>query len=136
MRTVNDETRLRIVIEKPQVPGDRVMAGLAVIRKPAIVRIVFSMTAHATVIGIGEHFGFMAGLALDIVMLSQERESRQVVVEHRHVLPFRLAVAIVAPVTLFAVVRVVIDVAGAARRTRRGSEYGLDVTVGTGDVTM
>jgi hypothetical protein len=72
---------LSIVIEQPQVPGDRVVAGLTVVLKFAGVRIVLKVAANALGVGFGKHPGFMAGLALEIAMLSQERESRQVMIE-------------------------------------------------------
>ena len=75
------EAGLYIVIKQPQVPGDRVMAGLTVVRKFASVRIVIKVAADALGASFGKHLGFMAGLALEIAMLSQERESRQVMIE-------------------------------------------------------
>ena len=78
---VNLETGLCIVIEQPQVPGDRVMAGLAIVLEFASVRIVIKVAAGARGIGFSKHLGFMAGLALEIVMLSEERESGQIMIE-------------------------------------------------------
>ena len=75
------EAGLYIVIKQPQVPGYRVMAGLTVVLKFASVRIVIKVAADALGASFGKHLGFMAGLALEIAMLSQKRESRQVMIE-------------------------------------------------------
>ena len=79
--TVYFETGLCIVIKQPQVPGDRVMAGLAVVLEFACVRIVPKVAADALGAGFSKYLGFMAGLALEVVMLSQEWESRQIMIE-------------------------------------------------------
>ena len=71
MRAIYCETRLSIMIKKPQVPGDWVMTGLTVILEPAVVRIIIEMAIDALLAGIGKHLGFMAGLTLDIAMFSQ-----------------------------------------------------------------
>jgi len=112
--TVYGETGLGIVIEQPQVPGDRVMAGLTVALKFASVRIVIKVAVDALGAGFGKHLGFMAGLALDIAMLSQERKSRQVMNEKLRIVPFCLGVAVVAPLTLLAVMNLVIKMTGGA----------------------
>lgn len=110
------EIGLCVVVKQPQVPSDRVMAGLAVVRELACVRIVLKVATDALRIGFSKHLGFVARLALEIAMLSQERESRQVMIEQRRVLPGRLGVAIAASVTLLSGMGFVIEMAGGTGR--------------------
>jgi hypothetical protein len=136
MSTVDHEVRLRVVIKQPQVPGDRVMAGLAVVLKLAGMRIVLEMTADALCLGSGKHFGFVAGLAFEIVMLSQKRESCQVMIEPRRLLPCRFRVAVGASVTLLSFVDFVIEMAGRAGGAGRSIKYWFDMAVDTGNGLM
>ena len=75
------EIGLFIVIKQPQVPGDRVMAGLAVVLKLARVRIVVQVATDALGIGFSKNSCIVACVALEIVMLPQKRESRQIMIE-------------------------------------------------------
>jgi len=110
--TVYLEVATNVVIEQPQVPGDRVVAGFTVVRKPAGVFIVLQVASNALCVGIGKHRGFMAGLALEIVMFTKKRESRQIMVEAGCILPFCLGVTVAALVALLPVVNIVVKMAG------------------------
>ena len=57
-------------------------------------------------------------------------------IEHRHILPILFSVAIVALIALFAAMRLVIEMARAAGRARRGADDWVQATVSTVDGAM
>ena len=62
------------MIEQPQVPGDRVVAGLAVSLKDAFVVVVFQVAIDALVIGVCKELRLMAVFALNVSVFTQKRE--------------------------------------------------------------
>ncbi len=59
MGAIQAEARLHIVIEQPQIPRDRVVAGATFIIKTALVSIVFSVTVDAVAVRADKYRGFM-----------------------------------------------------------------------------
>lgn len=59
MGAIQTEARLRVVIEQPQVPCDRVVAGATFIIEAALVSIIFCVTVDAVVVRADEYRGFM-----------------------------------------------------------------------------
>ena len=88
MCTIECKARLHIVVEQPQVPGNRVVAITALIIEYAIVRVVLKVAANAFRGRVCKDLTFVAGIAFEIVVLTQEREAHQVVIEIRRVQPF------------------------------------------------
>lgn len=68
---VKHEIALGIVIEQPQVPRDRVMAGLAVIIVTAGMRIVLDMAATACGVCFGKLFALVTGVAFKVRVLTE-----------------------------------------------------------------
>ncbi len=95
MRPVQDKARLQVVVEEPLLPVNRVVACRAVRAESAVVRVVCCMAVHALLRCVAEHMRIMAVAAVNVRVLAQERETRQVVVEEYVVLPRRFVVAVV-----------------------------------------
>lgn len=102
---------LRVVIEQPEIPCNRVMAGVAGILEPVVVVIIFEMAGDTVFFGINEDLGFMTAFAFDIVVLTQKREFGQVMIEARHIIPGCLSVTIAAVFSLRPLVYVVVEMA-------------------------
>lgn len=86
--------RLRIVIEQPKVPGDRVVTQRAIICEPAVMIVVFQVAADAIFFGIHKYLGLVAILALVIRVISQQWKTCQVVIKVDRVIPvdFRMTI--------------------------------------------
>jgi len=65
------EAGLYVVIKQPQVPGDRVVAGIALIVKLAAVGIVFKMAADTLRLGLREHLALVTLGTLGVVVLAE-----------------------------------------------------------------
>jgi len=95
---------LYVVIERPDVPGDRVMAGVAAVIEIAPMRVVFAMTGDAIGLDlrenpggfIGDDLGSVTILAFVLSMLAQQGKRREVMVEEYGILPVDFAVTILA----------------------------------------
>ena len=114
MGTIQIEARLHVVVEQPQIPRDRVVAGATFNIETALVSIIFSVAVDAVAARAGKNRGFMTRIAFEIVMFPQQRKSGQVVDEIGRFLPAFLSVAIVALVALLAVMNFVLKMAGGA----------------------
>ena len=86
------------------------MTGLTALFEQTLVRIVLPMTANTTACGVRKMLCLVAGLALDIAVLTEQREAREIVIKERCVFPNGLIMAIVALRTQGAVVRIVVQV--------------------------
>ena len=106
------------MIEQPQVPRDRVVAGATFVIETALVSIIFSVAVDAAATRADKNCGFMTGIALEVVMFAKQWERCQVVDEKRCLLPAFFSVTVVALVTLFAVMNFIFKVAGCAGCTR------------------
>ena len=76
---VQNEISLSSVIKQPQIPGHRVVTTTAVLFEIATVRVVFLMAGDALDVGLGKDLTEVAGLAFDVAMFSEQRESGQIV---------------------------------------------------------
>ena len=85
------------------------MARAAVGVEHAIVGIVFQVAADALVICVGEYLALVTVRALDIVVLTEQREATQIVVEERCGQPFTFVVAIGALLSQCSVVSIVLE---------------------------
>ena len=90
------------------------MAGATVFRESAIVCIILTMAGDTVAGSIRKHLGFVAGVALDVVVFAEQRESGQVMSEVRRFFPTRFVVTVLTLFPLFALVYVIIEVAGYA----------------------
>jgi hypothetical protein len=136
MGAIDREISLSVVIEQPQVPRDWIVAGLAQATEIVVVRIVVQMTTLTRGLGIDKYLRQMAGVALDIVVLSKKREKGQAVVEQRRVLPACFSMAVLTLTSLRTFVHIVVQVTRLARRSRRRFENRLDVTIIAGNLLV
>lgn len=97
--SVQFEICLNIVIEQPQVPGNRVVTGLTVVLEYTVVRIIFEMTADTFAVRIAEQLRVVTGIAFDIAVLTQQREARQIVIVEGGIFPLGFIVAVIALLT-------------------------------------
>ena len=111
------EVCLQVVIEGPDVPGHRVMAGVAAIREIAFMRIVVAVTRNAIDIIICVGLRSMATVALLLFVDAVQREAGQVVIEEQRILPVDFRVAAFALAAEHAVVRIVLKVTTFAGRS-------------------
>ena len=107
---LQQKTRLNAVIKQPEIPGDRVMAGFAGIRKCSVVIIVFKMTADTIVSGIDKDLGIVAILTFDIVVFTEQWKARQIVIKKWCLFPGIFIVAIITLITLGSFVTIVFKV--------------------------
>ena len=75
MGAIQAEARLHVVIEQPQIPCDRVVAGAAFFIKAALVSIILSVTVDAVAVCTGKYRCFMTRIAIEIVMFAEQWES-------------------------------------------------------------
>lgn len=112
------------------------MAGATVVIEATIVGVILGVTVRAITVRTGEYRGFMARIAFEIVVFTEQWKTGQVVNEHRGFLPRFLSMAIVALVTLLAVVNLIFKVARCTASTRRSVKYRLDMTIDAGNRWM
>lgn len=93
---VERETRLRVVVEQPLLPVDRVMAKEAVLAKPPLVRVVVAVTTDAVFRGILEYVRVVTLATFRLCVLAQQRKTREIVIEEHIVLPRQFAVTVEA----------------------------------------
>ena len=130
VRTLEHESRLIVVIEKPLGPLNRVVAERAVLGEATIVKIILAVTVDALGVCVFDYVRFVTGVALRFAVRTKQRKPRQVVIEKDLVRPRFLVVTIVAGNALATVVRVVALVAGNAVALQFDVEHGLYVTGG------
>ena len=75
MCTMQFKVGLRIVIEQPQVPCDRVVTGFAIALVDAMVVVVLEVAVDTAAAGINKYLRGMALTALDIGVLAEQREA-------------------------------------------------------------
>jgi hypothetical protein len=93
---------LYAVIERPDVPGNRVMAGVAAVIEIASMRVVFAMTGYAIGFDVRKNPGGLIGAghgsvtisAFVLSMLAQQGKCREVVIEEYGVVPVDFGVTI------------------------------------------
>ena len=133
VRAANGEAGLSVVIEQPQIPGNRVVTGLAVFFEFTVVRVILEVTANACRFRSGEHLGLVTGLAILVVVFPKQWECGQVMIEPRCFFPGCLRVTVLALVTLPAIVHFIFKMAGGAIHTGGGVENRCDMTIDTFD---
>ena len=106
------------MIEQPQIPGDRIVAGATVIIEATVVGVIFGVAVCAVTVCTNEYRRFMTRIAFEIVVLAEQWETGQVVDEQRRFLPGFFSVAVIALVALFAVMNFIFKVAGCTGCTR------------------
>ena len=129
VRTIEHEFGLRVVIKEPEVPRNRVVAGFAIFVEHFAVRVVFDVAIVARGSGLCEDLAFVARVAFEVDVLTEQREAGQAMIEGKHVVPVRLAVAILASLPLLPLVRFVIRMTRDTGRSQRDLENRLDVAV-------
>lgn len=111
---IQEEFRLYVVIEQPQIPGDRVMAGVAIVFEATVVIVVFQMTGNAIFFSVDVNTGLVTVRAFDIAVLAEQRESRQVMVKKRCLFPDDFVMTVFTAFSLGAFMRTILKM---ARRT-------------------
>ena len=130
MRAGEFEVSLRVMVELPLQPVDRVVTQSAVVREPAGMRIDFGMTFAALDRCLLEYMCLVTRVAFSFCVFAEPRESRQVMVEEHVLRPCDLVVAVQALLTLGAGMRIVILVATQAVVRKLDLEDRLDVARG------
>ena len=117
---IQNEVGLSVVIEQPQVPGDRVVTGTTIVSKIAAVRIIIDivMAGDALGVGVSEYLTEVAGFTFDIVMVAEQRKMGQVMIEIRRLLPDALVVTAITLSILAPFMNIVVQMAGNAVRFR------------------
>lgn len=87
------------------------MAGAAVFREAAIMRIIFTMTGETIAGSVRKHLRFVAGFTLDVVVFAEQRETGQVMSKVRRFFPTRFVVTVLTLFSLFTLVYVIIEMA-------------------------
>ena len=113
MSAVEHEGCLRVVVEAPCFPRQRVVAGLAAGAEREFVLVIFFVTGNASRVGVLEGGGHVALLAFDAYVLAEQRETSQAVIDLGG-LPVAFVMAGLALPAFLALVLVVLFVAGDA----------------------
>lgn len=71
VRTLQLKVGLDIVIEEIQVPGDRVMARLAVALENATMIVIFQVTVDADIARVSKSLSLMTVVTFNVCMLAQ-----------------------------------------------------------------
>jgi hypothetical protein len=111
MRTIQLEGGASVVVEIPGLPVARVMAGSAIGPQPQLVFIIFLVTGIAISLGILEGGSQVAFFAFHLRVFTQQRETRQAVVETGF-LPVALVMAGLALLAFLSLVLVILLVTG------------------------
>lgn len=93
---VQRETGLLVVIEKPLLPFDRVVAQRAFFTKATFVLVVLAMAADAVFRRVAEYMRLVAVTAIGFRVFTEQREAGEIVVEEDVVLPRGFTVAVEA----------------------------------------
>ena len=133
MRTVYLKISLYIVIEQPQIPGDRVMAGFAIALKDTVVVVVLQVAVDTGIAGVREALRRMTIGTFNVAVLAQQRKGRQVMLKERRVFPIGLCVTVTALFAKLAVMWVIIKVTRHTVVAGRQLENRLDMAVVTGN---
>ena len=83
MPAVKLEPGAPVVIEAPQFPITRVMAGTALRAEPTLVRVLPMMAGHASGRGVLKGLRAVTCLASKVLVLAQDWETSQVMVKLR-----------------------------------------------------
>jgi hypothetical protein len=73
------EIGLRVVIEQPEIPGNRVVAVPTIVLKIAVVRVVISVAGNALAGSIRKDLCLVAVITLNIPVFTKQREVGQIV---------------------------------------------------------
>jgi hypothetical protein len=131
MSALENEIRLHIVIESPDIPCDRVVAAAAFSIEVITMRIVLLVTGNTIRVGIRKNLGSVAVIAFRFTMWAKAWEAGQIVVEEYRVLPINLGMAILALCAESAFVNLVIQVARLAAGLQFDFEYWFDMAINT-----
>lgn len=129
VRAIETKIRLRIVVKQPKVPVDRVMTQPTFSAKPILMRVVFSVTRYTFYFCLLEFVRLVTILAFRIRMSAEQREICQTMVEPHTIGPGHIVMTVIATLTLFRLVRVVVAVAGNAGGVQRDVEDRLYMTL-------
>lgn len=133
MSALEQKVGLLVVIERPYIPADRVVAGVAAVKEVAAMRVVLSVTGSATAFCIGESLGGVAILTFILFVHAVQRESCQVVVEKYRVLPVDLGVTALALHARSALMWIVVQVASVTGGREFDFEYRLEMAINASD---
>ena len=93
MRASKWKARLYVMVERPNVPGNGVVTGIAALMEIAIVRVLLTVAGSTVTFLVAECLCLMAVLTLILIVHAKERESSKIVIEKYRVLPLDLCVA-------------------------------------------
>ena len=112
MCTINQKTCLHVVIERPDIPGDRVVASVAALVEIVVVRVVFTMAGNTVAVFVAECLRRMAVFAFILVVQAEERKACEIVIEKHRVFPINFSVATATSGTQRLFVSIVIQMTG------------------------
>ncbi len=130
------EVCLRVMVERPGIPRNGVVAGIAAFVKAPSVRIVFLVAIPAVRVNVPEGAILVAVGTLVVGVLSKQWKGSQIMIEKDRVLPVDFRMTIFALCTQRTVVSIVVEVARTAISLQRYLKYWFNMTVGTNNVTV
>lgn len=136
MRADEREGGLHTMIESPQVPGDRVMAGIAAVLEVASVLVIVAVARNAADIFVLKSLADVTALAFLLFVPAEQREPSQFMIEKYRVLPVELGVAAFTLCAEHALVGIIVPVTRIAAGRESGFENRLYMTVVARDVLM
>jgi hypothetical protein len=78
---------LQVVIKKPKIPRDWIVAGVATPGEVVAMWIVICMAVGTAIVRVREQFGLVTVLAFILVVNAKQRKGSEVVIEENRVLP-------------------------------------------------
>ena len=81
MRAFELEICLQVVVEEPNLPVHGIVTTLAGIAEATVMRFILTVTIHTRSIDVFKYLRLMACAALFVDMLSEQRETGQIVIE-------------------------------------------------------
>jgi hypothetical protein len=123
--------RLHVMVKCPELPGDRVMACVAIIFKSTVMAIVLQMAGNAARLDIGKTLADMAVSTLILLVLTEQWKTGQTMIKKYRVLPVNFGMTLLAKRTQGCLVDIVTQMARIAARTQLNLKYRFNMTAFT-----
>ena len=111
VRTMQWKLRLHVMVKCPELPGDRVMACVAIIFKSTVMTIVLQMAGNAARLDVGKTLAGMAVITLFLLVLTEQWKTGQTMIKKYRVLPVNFGVTLLAKCTQGGLVDIVTQMA-------------------------